>query len=122
MPMMRVYADGQLSPASPGSFDVDGIQVFPAGGGDTVFCTMDYTAFAGRDATVSGVAWTVTGATLGTTGLASNIATALITVPNVTLPSIPDPSVPQPITAKTTATMSDGRVLNLDFRLIAHPR
>ena len=122
MPRMEVLADGRLSPTTPGTLDLDDIQAFIVGGGDTVLCVIDYTAFAGRDATVSSVSWTVTNATLGTTSLSTPIASALIAIPAVTLPTMPDPLYPLPVTVQLSATMSDGRVLRSDFRLNAQPR
>ena len=121
MPTLRVLADGQWLFATPGQPDQDGMPVFLTGSQDVVLCGIDYTAWLGT-ATISSSAWSVVGATIGTTTTGADLVTALLTMPAVVFPVIPEPAYPQPVTLRNVLTASDGRVIHITMRLLAQPR
>lgn len=114
MPLLRVMRDGRPYHATAGGEDRNDIPVFRVGGGNTILCEIDYTAFLGAETYASG-AWTVSGAILGTETQSGALVTALVSVPDVVVS--PDEQMGGVVTVVHRLTTSGGRIHNTPMML-----
>lgn len=118
MPLLRIMRDGRPFHGTAGGEERNKIPIFRVGGGNTVLCEIDYTAFLGSETYSSG-AWTVSEGYLGTETQSGALVSVLVTVPSVVVST--DEQIGSVVVLVHRLTTSGGRIHNTPMLLRAIP-